>query len=219
MKRWDPKTEDFMPEDQMDLDEVRRYQLGTSEIIYYFLLFFSCHFVILGVTNFDFDRELGVYPADAYPAWQGLSNFISEKVSSFFFRMCEYDAIESTSAYFRSNEQVLDKLEPVGKHIASEDRNSMAAEAASIGEKQKNNYDEKITSAHIDLSKNRTVVTHASFFTHVPTRITARTYASGSVLSAAEVTRSNFDKSAILEQLLAAEYKNGKTKCLSFDIC
>ncbi len=122
-----------------------------------------------------------------------------------------YDAIESTSAYFRSNEQVLDKLEPVGKHIASEDRNAVAAEAVSIGEKQKNNHDENITIAHINLSKNRTVVTHASFFTHVPTRLTGRTHATGAVLSAAEVTRSNFDKSTLLEQLLVAEYKNGKT--------
>jgi len=72
VKRWDPQTEEFHVKD--DEDEIERYKLG--------------------VRNFDFDKNLGVYPFNVHQNWCNLSSFITQ---STIHRLQAKSAIEAST--------------------------------------------------------------------------------------------------------------------------
>jgi A1 cistron-splicing factor AAR2 len=59
VRKWNPATEEFVPERELDEDEVLRYQLG--------------------VKRYDFDSSLGAYPKEMEAAWISLTNFVTQK--------------------------------------------------------------------------------------------------------------------------------------------
>src|SRR5262249_21257286 len=60
VKRWDQREEGFLPDSQMDGDEIERYAAG--------------------VRSFDFDKYLGPYPLEDRQKWAHLVHYVTPKV-------------------------------------------------------------------------------------------------------------------------------------------
>eukprot|EP01111_Echinosteliopsis_oligospora_P004123 TRINITY_DN1651_c0_g1_i1.p1 TRINITY_DN1651_c0_g1~~TRINITY_DN1651_c0_g1_i1.p1 ORF type:complete len:389 (+),score=108.78 TRINITY_DN1651_c0_g1_i1:121-1287(+) len=60
VKRWNPRTEDFYEEKEMDKEEEERYADGVRRL--------------------DFDSGLAPYPLDRYNTWKSYSNFVTEQI-------------------------------------------------------------------------------------------------------------------------------------------